>query len=118
MEHYADMSRDELLAEAIRLYVELTGARAQIEALESALVASGAEIHEDEEASKHTVADRRPYRNGYLTQEYRRNKKTGTLTGPYWQYRGVEDGKQINLYLGKTEDPEAKAEEKLASRRR
>ena len=70
-----------------------------------------------EEGSKHTVAERRPFRNGYLTNEYRRNKKTGTLTGPYWHYRGVEDGKQINLYLGKTDNPEARAEEKLASRR-
>jgi hypothetical protein len=61
------------------------------------------------------VAERRPYRNGHLTNEYRRNKKTGTLTGPYWQYRGVEKGKQINLYLGKTDDPEASAAEKLAS---
>jgi hypothetical protein len=119
MQKYEKMSRQELLTEIFRLQAELSAERGYREGLEVFLRAHGAVISSDfEEGNKHTIAQRRPYRNGYLTQEYRRNKKTGTLTGPYWQYRGVDDGKQINLYLGKTEDPEAKAEEKLASRRR
>jgi hypothetical protein len=118
VERYANMSRNELLLEVLHLEAELRGERASREALEVLMKESGFVFLDDYEESKHTVAERRPYRNGQLTLEYRRNKKTGTLTGPYWQYRGVEDGQQINLYLGKTEDPEAKAEEKLANTRR
>ena len=118
LQRYERMSREELLNEIIRLHAELAGERARREGLEVFLEAHGFMISRDSEPeSKHTVAERRPFRNGYLTNEYRRNKKTGTLTGPYWQYRGVEDGKQINLYLGKTDDPEARAKAKLTNRR-
>ena len=112
MKKYEQMSRQELLTEMLRLRAELAGERARSQELESQVSV----VFKTQEESKHTVLERRPYRNGYLTNEYRINAKTGTASGPYWQYRGVEDGKQINLYLGKTDDPEAKAEEKLASR--
>jgi hypothetical protein len=62
-----------------------------------------------------TVLERREYRNGLLQLEGRayRRKKDGELTerGPYWYFHYREGGKQRTLYIGKTENPEAKVNE-------
>ncbi len=62
-----------------------------------------------------TVLERRDYRNGLLQLESRayRRKKDGGLTerGPYWYFHYREGGKQRTLYIGKTENPEAKVNE-------
>jgi hypothetical protein len=62
-----------------------------------------------------TVLERRDYRNGVLQLEGRayRRKKDGELTerGPYWYFHYREGGKQRTLYIGKTDNPEAKVNE-------
>ena len=62
-----------------------------------------------------TVLERRDYRNGLLQLESRayRRKKDGGLTerGPYWYFHYREGGKQRTLYVGKTDNPEAKVNE-------
>jgi hypothetical protein len=59
-----------------------------------------------------TVVERREYRNGVLQLEGRayRRKKDSELTkrGPYWYFHYCEDGRQRTLYVGKTDNPEAK----------
>jgi hypothetical protein len=59
-----------------------------------------------------TVVERRNYQNGVLQLERRayRHKKDGELTqrGPYWYFHFREGGRQKTMYLGKTDDPEAK----------
>jgi hypothetical protein len=68
-----------------------------------------------EEKKQSTVTERREYRNGVLQLEGRayRRKKDGELTerGPYWYFHYREDGKQRTLYVGKTDNPEAKVDE-------
>ena len=67
------------------------------------------------EKKQSTVIERRDYRNGLLQLEGRnyRRKKDGELTerGPYWYFHYREGGKQRTLYLGKTDNPEAKVDE-------
>jgi hypothetical protein len=62
-----------------------------------------------------TVVERRDYQNGILQLERRayRRKKDGGLTerGPYWYFHFREGGRQKTMYLGKTDDPEAKVDE-------
>ncbi len=62
-----------------------------------------------------TVLERRDYRNGVLQLEGRtyRRKKDDELTerGPYWYFHYREGGRQRTLYVGKTENPEAKVDE-------
>jgi hypothetical protein len=62
-----------------------------------------------------TVLERRDYLNGVLQLEGRayRRKKDGELTetGPYWYFHYREGGKQRTLYIGKTNNPEAKVDE-------
>jgi hypothetical protein len=62
-----------------------------------------------------TVIERREHRNGVLQLEGRayRSKKDGRLTkrGPYWYFHYREGGKQRTLYIGKTDNPEAKVNE-------
>src|SRR5215207_4689480 len=64
-----------------------------------------------------TVVERRDYRNGILQLESRayRRKKDDQLTerGPYWYFHYREGGKQCTLYLGKTDNPEAKVDEMM-----
>ena len=59
-----------------------------------------------------TVLERRDYRNGGLQLEGRayRRKKDGQLTerGPYWYFHYREGGRQRTLYIGKTDNPEAR----------
>ncbi len=61
------------------------------------------------------VLERRAYRNGLLQLEGRayKRKKDGQLTqrGPYWYFHYREGGRQRTLYLGKTDNPEAKVDE-------
>jgi hypothetical protein len=62
-----------------------------------------------------TVLERREYRNGLLQLEGRtyQRKKDGQLKqrGPYWYFHYREGGKQRTLYVGKTDNPEAKVDE-------
>ena len=62
-----------------------------------------------------TVLERREYRNGLLQLEGRayRRKKDGEQTerGPYWYFHYREGGRQRTLYIGKTDNPEAKVDE-------
>jgi hypothetical protein len=61
-----------------------------------------------------TVVERRDYQNGVLQLERRAyRRKDGGLTerGPYWYFHFREGGRQKTMYLGKTDDPEAKVEE-------
>jgi hypothetical protein len=62
-----------------------------------------------------TVIERREYRNGLLQLEGRayKRKKDGELTqrGPYWYFHYREGGRQRTLYIGNTDNPEAKVDE-------
>jgi hypothetical protein len=63
-----------------------------------------------------TVEERRSYRNGILQLEghaYRRKDGELTTRGPYWYFHYREGGQQKTRYLGKTDDPEGKVDEKL-----
>lgn len=66
--------------------------------------------------SASSVVERRDYGNGILQLEYRANPKTGKQRGPYWYYHYREDGHQKTLYVGKTDEPEAKLAEKRGIR--
>jgi hypothetical protein len=63
------------------------------------------------------ILQRREYRNGLLQLEGRtyRRKKDDQLKqrGPYWYFHYREGGKQRTLYLGKTDNPEAKVDEMM-----
>jgi hypothetical protein len=62
-----------------------------------------------------TVVERRDYRNGVLQLERRayRRKKDGGLTerGPYWYFHFREGGRQKTMYVGQTDNPEARVDE-------
>src|SRR5215212_3499686 len=62
-----------------------------------------------------TVVERRDYQNGVLQLERRayRRKKDGGLTerGPYWYFHFREGGRQKTMYVGQTDDPEARMDE-------
>ena len=62
-----------------------------------------------------TVVERRDYHNGVLQLERRayRRKKDGKLTqrGPYWYFHFREGGRQKTMYVGQTDDPEARVDE-------
>jgi hypothetical protein len=62
-----------------------------------------------------TVIERRDYRNGVLQLERRayRRKKDGQLTerGPYWYFHFREGGRQKTMYVGQTDNPEARVDE-------
>jgi hypothetical protein len=61
------------------------------------------------------VLERREYRNGLLQLEGRtyQRKKDGELKqrGPYWYFHYREGGGQRTLYVGKTDNPEAKVDQ-------
>jgi hypothetical protein len=73
-----------------------------------------------EKKKQSTVTERREYRNGVLQLEGRayRRKKDGQLKerGPYWYFHYREGGKQRTLYLGKSDNPEAKVDEIMERR--
>jgi hypothetical protein len=55
------------------------------------------------------VIEYRPHEDGMLQAErraYVRKDGSRTWRGPYWTFRYHQDGRQHNLYLGKTDDPE------------
>jgi hypothetical protein len=61
-----------------------------------------------------TVVERRDYRNGVLQLERRAyRRKDGGLTqrGPYWYFHFREGGRQKTMYVGQTNDPEARMDE-------
>jgi hypothetical protein len=62
-----------------------------------------------------TVVERHDHRNGVLQLERRayRRKKDGGLTerGPYWYFHFREGGRQKTMYVGQTDDPEARVDE-------
>jgi hypothetical protein len=61
-----------------------------------------------------TVVERRDYQNGVLQLEKRAyRRKDGGLTerGPYWYFHFREGGRQKTMYLGQTDNPEAKVDE-------
>lgn len=62
-----------------------------------------------------TVEETRPFRSGLLVLEWRSHGGSpgGPRRGPYWYYRYREDGRGRSIYLGKTDDPEAAAAERL-----
>jgi len=65
-----------------------------------------------------SVVERRSYRNGILQLEkcaYRRKDGELTTRGPYWYFHYREGGRQKTLYLGKTDAPEGRADEKLGN---
>ena len=60
------------------------------------------------------VVERRDYRNGILQLEKRAyRRKDGGLTqrGPYWYFHFREGGRQKTMYVGRTDDPEARVDE-------
>ena len=67
------------------------------------------------------VVERRTHADGLLQAEIRRQRrKDGSYGefGPYWYFRYVEGGRVRNIYLGKTDDPEAALAEKRGSEER
>ncbi len=62
------------------------------------------------------MVERRDYRDGILL-EYRANPKTGARRGPYRYFEWRENGRQRTLYLGSTDDPEAKLAETIGGQR-
>jgi hypothetical protein len=63
-----------------------------------------------------TVVERRNYGNGILQLERRAyRRKDGGLTerGPYWYFHFREGGRQKTMYVGQTDDPESKLDERM-----
>ena len=61
-----------------------------------------------------TVVERRDYQDGVLQLEKRAyRRKDGGLTerGPYWYFHFREGGRQKTMYVGQTDDPEARVYE-------
>jgi hypothetical protein len=61
-----------------------------------------------------TVVQRRGYQNGVLQLEKRAyRRKDGGLTerGPYWYFHFREGGRQKTMYVGQTDNPEARVDE-------
>jgi hypothetical protein len=61
-----------------------------------------------------TVVERRDYQNGVLQLEKRAyRRKDGRLTerGPYWYFHFREGGRQKTMYVGQTDNPEARVDE-------
>jgi isocitrate lyase len=63
------------------------------------------------------VVERRAHEDGELVLErraYVRKDGTRTWRGPYWYFHTREGSRQKTIYLGKTDQPEAKLSEKRA----
>ena len=61
-----------------------------------------------------SVVERRDHQNGVLQLEKRAyRRKDGGLTerGPYWYFHFREGGRQKTVYVGQTDNPEAKVDE-------
>jgi hypothetical protein len=90
--------------------------------LQSAIAARLASLRLDEGLARvspgpaSTVLERREHRSGVLqleTRAYRRNDGQTTARGPYWYFHYRDGGRQRTIYLGKTDEPEARLSEKL-----
>src|SRR4051794_21431839 len=105
MHNYTEYSVDNIVAAISQLDQQ------QLDRLQAALDHRRGELKKKQS----TVLERREYRNGLLQLEGRtyQRKKDGTLKqrGPYWYFHYREGGRQRTLYLGKTDDPEAKVEQ-------
>jgi hypothetical protein len=86
----------------------------ELERLQEAIDRHRGFLKKDKEKQS-TVLERREYRNGLLQLEGRtyKRKKDGQLDerGPYWYFHYREGGRQRTLYIGKTDNPEAKVNE-------
>jgi transposase len=86
-----------------------------LDRLQEALGRRRGTLKEEGKEKQSTIIERREHRNGVLQLEGRayRRKKDGQLTerGPYWYFHYREGGKQRTLYVGKTDNPEAKVDE-------
>jgi hypothetical protein len=61
-----------------------------------------------------TVVERRDYQNGVLQlakRAYRRKDGQLTERGPYWYFHFREGGRQKTMYVGQTDNPEARVDE-------
>jgi hypothetical protein len=77
-------------------------------------VRKAVELRRQQLIKQSSVVERRNHGRGILQLEYQANPKTGTQRGPYWYFYWREEGRQHSLYVGKTDDPEAVLDEKLA----
>jgi hypothetical protein len=88
----------------------------ELDCLQDALDRRRGSLKKDKEKQS-TVLERREYQNGLLQLEGRtyKRKKDGQLTerGPYWYFHYREGGRQRTLYIGKTDNPEAKVDEMM-----
>ena len=81
--------------------------RAELDLLQQAIDERRSEV------TQTVLAQRRSYRDGILQLEHHRNPKTGHVGPGYWYYRYREGGKQVSLYIGKTDQPERVVDSKL-----
>jgi hypothetical protein len=87
----------------------------ELDRLQAAIDQRRGTLKTKEKKKQSTVIERREHRNGTLQLEGRayQRKKDGKLKqrGPYWYFHYREGGRQRTLYLGKTDNPEAKVDE-------
>jgi len=87
----------------------------ELDRLQAAIDRRRGSLKNNNKEKQSTVLERREHRNGLLQLEGRayQRKKDGKLTerGPYWYFHYREGGKQRTLYVGKTDNPEAKVNE-------
>jgi hypothetical protein len=87
----------------------------ELDHLQDAIDRRRASLKKNNKEKQSTVLECREYRNGLLQLEGRayQRKKDGKLTerGPYWYFHYREGGRQRTLYIGKTDNPEAKVNE-------
>ena len=84
----------------------------ELDRLQAALEQRRGELKKNKQSP---VLERREYRNGLLQLEGRayQRKKDGKLMhrGPYWYFHYREGSRQRTLYIGKTDNPEAKVDQ-------
>ena len=89
----------------------------ELERLQDAIDRRRGSFKKNNKEKQSTVRERREHRNGLLQLEGRtyKRKKDGKLTerGPYWYFHYREGGRQRTLYIGKTDNPEAKVDEMI-----
>ena len=87
-----------------------------VEELDQLQVAIDQRRHQVGEKPVSTVVERRNYGSGILQLERRAyRRKDGGLTerGPYWYFHFREGGRQKTMYVGQTDDPEGKVDERM-----
>ncbi len=89
----------------------------ELDRLQDAIDRRRGSLEKNNKEKQSTVLERREYRNGLLQLEGRayKRKKDGQLIqrGPYWYFHYREGGRQRTLYIGKTDNPEAKVDEMM-----